>query len=146
MLNGVAHAGGADIFSAHCAICHQPNAGGVPGMYPPLASSIGAYVNVPEGRAYLVHVVAFGLTGAISVHGQTYVGLMQSWPGLSDEEIAQVLNYILTNFNSKLIPKHCRPLTAGEVAKYRASSVSIGDLLKQRAALLKSINAAPGGS
>ena len=131
-LSGVANAGGVDLFNSHCAICHQGNAAGVPGMYPPLADSIGNYVRVPAGRAYLVHVVAFGLTGPISVHGQTYVGLMQSWPGLSDEEIAEVLNYILDTFNSKLIPRDFKPLTADEVKNYRATTVSIGDLLAQR--------------
>ena len=144
LLGGVAHAGGAEVFNAHCTICHQANAEGIPGLYPPLANSIGAYVAVPEGRAYLVHVVSFGLSGPIAVHGQTYVGLMQAWPSLSDDEVAQVLSYILTSFNSKLIPKDFAPLTPQEVAKHRASKVSITDLLKQRAELLKSIGASAG--
>jgi len=88
---GFAKADGLEIFNAHCAICHQPNAAGIPGMYPPLADSIGSYVTLPQGRAYLVHVVSFGMTGPISVHDQLYNGMMQPWPLLTDEEVAQVL-------------------------------------------------------
>ena len=141
---GIANAGGAEIFNAHCAICHQAGATGIPGMYPPLADSIGNYVAVPQGRAYLVHVVSFGLSGPISVHGQTYAGLMQSWPSLSDEEVAAVLNYILTTFNSNLLPKDFAPLTGAEVKRYRADGVSIGALLKQREALMKTLAAGHG--
>ena len=106
-------------------------------MYPPLADSIGRDVTVSQGRAYLVHVVSFGMTGPISVHGQLYNGLMQSWPALSDDEIAQVLDYALANFNAKVLPKHFSPLTAAEVEKDRAANISVGDVRKERDALMK---------
>jgi mono/diheme cytochrome c family protein len=142
---GIAHANGSDIFTSNCVICHQANAKGVPGMYPPLADSIGAYVAIPEGRAYLVHVVAFGLTGAISVHGQTYNGVMQSWTKLKDEDEAEVLNYVLTNFNANLLPKDFAPLAADEVKKYRAANTALGDVHKEREALMKALSAHHGG-
>jgi mono/diheme cytochrome c family protein len=140
-LGGIAHAGGADIFKANCAICHQPDAKGVPSMYPPLADSIGSYVAIPAGRAYLVHVVSFGMTGAISVHGQTYLGVMQAWPKLKDEDVAQLLNYLLTTFNAKLLPADFSPLTADEVKRYRTTKTELGDMHKERAALLKALAA-----
>jgi mono/diheme cytochrome c family protein len=136
-LFGIASAGGAEVFNSRCAICHQPNGNGLPGMYPPLADSIGRDVTVPQGRAYLVHVVSFGMTGPISVHGQLYNGLMQSWPALSDDEIAQVLDYALANFNARVLPKHFSPLTAAEVEKDRAANISVGDVRKERDALMK---------
>ena len=37
---GLAHAGGADTFAARCAVCHQADGRGVPGVYPPLADSV----------------------------------------------------------------------------------------------------------
>ena len=109
-------------------------------MYPPLADSIGRDVKFPQGRAYLVHVVSFGMTGPISVHGQIYNGLMQSWPALSDDEIAQVLDYALANFSAKLLPKNFSPLTAVEVKKDRARNISVGDVHKERDALMKALD------
>lgn len=114
-------------------------------MYPPLADSIGRDVTVPQGRAYLVHVVSFGMTGPISVHGQLYNGLMQSWPALSDDEIAQVLDYILTKFNAKLLPKNFSPLIAAEVKKDRARNISVGDVHKERDSLMKLLDGKPAG-
>ncbi|HLX37775.1 MAG TPA: cytochrome c, partial [Candidatus Binataceae bacterium] len=114
---GVANAGGADIFNTNCAVCHQADAHGILGMYPPLADSIGRYVALPEGRVYLVHVVSFGMAGPISAHGNQYNGLMQSWPQFHDQDVADVLNFVLTRFNAKLLPSGFKPVTSDEVNK-----------------------------
>jgi mono/diheme cytochrome c family protein len=139
LMGGIARAGGGDIFQTNCLICHQANAQGLPGMYPPLADSVGSYVAIPAGRAYLVHVVSFGMTGAISAHDEKYDGVMQPWPQLSDEDLADLLNYALTTFNAKLLPKNFTPLTADETAKYRAKPMSMSDVHTERAALLKAL-------
>jgi mono/diheme cytochrome c family protein len=141
---GIASASGNDIFSSKCVVCHQANGHGVPGMYPPLADSIGSYVAIPEGRAYLVHVISFGMSGPISAHGQTYDGVMQPWPALKDQEVAQVLNYVLANFNTRLLPKDFAPLTVDEVKKYRSANTALGDIHKEREALLKALAAHHG--
>lgn len=137
----VATASGSDIFNFRCAVCHQANGKGVPGMYPPLADSIGSYVAIPEGRTYLVHVLSFGMSGAIAAHGQTYYGVMQPWPTLTDEEVAQVLNYVLMTFNPKLLPKDFTSLTADEVKTYRAANTALGDIHKERDTLMKALAA-----
>ncbi len=54
-------------------------------MYPPLADSVGEFAHSKDGRAYLVHVLSFGLIGPITVRGMTYNGVMQSWAQLSDD-------------------------------------------------------------
>jgi mono/diheme cytochrome c family protein len=135
-------ASGSSIFASHCAVCHQPSGKGVPGTYPPLADSIGSYLRVPEGRAYLVHVVSFGLTGPISVHGYFYYGVMQSWSQFSDEQVADVLNYVLTNFNPGLLPKDFKPYTADEVRTLRAARLQFADVYRERAALQKALSKA----
>ena len=140
-MSGIARANGSQIFISNCVICHQANGKGVPGMYPSLADSIGSYVAIPEGRAYLVHVVAFGLTGAISVHGHTYNGVMQPWPNLKNQDLALLLNYILTTFNAKLVPNDFSPLTGDEVKKYRTGSIVPRDVHKEREALMKALAA-----
>jgi mono/diheme cytochrome c family protein len=137
-----AHASGKQIFDSNCAVCHQLNGEGVPGAYPPLADSVGAYVRVAAGRAYLVHVVSFGMTGAIPAHGQNYDGLMQPWTQFSDTQIAEILNYVLTAFNLKLLPSGFKPLTADEVARLRTRHESFDQVHQERARLLKSLRGA----
>jgi len=141
-LGGVARADGADIYDTNCLICHQIDGTGLAGMYPPLADSIGSYVAIPAGRAYLVHVVSSGMTGAISAHGQVYDGVMQSWPHFKDQDLAQVLNYVLTTFNATRLPKTFTPLTADEVKKDRTASTAMGDVHKEREALMKALQTA----
>jgi len=145
-LQGSARADGSAIYSSHCVVCHQANGRGVAAVYPPLADSIGEYVRVAQGREYLVHVVSFGMMGAISAQGKTYHGFMQAWPQLSDEDVAQVLNHVLTTFNAKLLPKGFEPLTAGEVKRYRAARHSISDVRKERDALIKTLQGADGAA
>ncbi len=116
----IANASGVALFTAHCAVCHQTEGQGIPGMYPPLADSIGVFTHSKDGRAYLVHVVSFGLNGPIDVHGTRYNGYMQSWAQFSDDDIAQLLNYVLKEFDSKLLPRDFKLFTAEEVKHDRS--------------------------
>jgi mono/diheme cytochrome c family protein len=134
-----AQASGKEIFDSHCAVCHQPNGEGVSGAYPPLADSVGAYVRVAAGRAYLVHVVSFGMSGAIPSHGQSYDGVMQSWAQFSDAQIAGILNYVLTGLNRAILPRDFKPFTAAEVAKLRANGESFEQVHQERERLLNSL-------
>jgi mono/diheme cytochrome c family protein len=142
VIAGAARASGKDLFEQHCAVCHQMNGKGVPGAYPPLADSVGAYVRIPAGRAYLVHVVSFGMTGAIAAHAQSYDGLMQPWTQFSDAQIAEILNYVLTGFNRKLLPRGFGPYTAAEVARLRSHRESFAQVHEERARLLSALDGA----
>jgi mono/diheme cytochrome c family protein len=136
---GTARASGKELFDRHCAVCHQVDGAGVPGAYPPLRDSVGAYVRLPAGREYLVHVVSFGMTGAIPAHGQTYNGLMQPWTQFSDAQISELLNYVLTGFNRKLLPRGFKPFTTTEVGKLRAKPESFDGVREERERLLKAL-------
>lgn len=89
---------GKRVFSQVCAACHQDNAMGMPGAFPPLATS--DYLNSDPKRA--ISIVLNGLNKKITVNGTTYEGVM---PGqgyhLDDQQIANVLTYVLNNFNNK---------------------------------------------
>jgi mono/diheme cytochrome c family protein len=127
--SAIANASGAQLFTTHCAICHQANGQGIPAMYPPLANSAGVFAHSNDGRAYLAHVVSFGLAGPIEVDGTAYNGFMQSWDAqLSDDDIAQVLNYVLGNFNSKLLSGGFKPFTAEEIKRDRARTMTSGEV------------------
>ena len=139
---GSANAATDAVFVSNCGVCHQPNAHGVPGVYPPLADQVGKYVHLKEGRAYLIKVLSFGMTGKFESHGSTYDGYMPSWPQLSDKQIAEALNEVLTNFNAKLLPKNFTPITADQVAKYRAKRLSPGQVFKTRQELMEALGKA----
>ncbi len=137
-----AHAADENSFSARCATCHQQNAQGLPGMYPPLADSIGSELRVKHGREYLIEVVLNGMAGSIEVNGTMYAGLMPEFASLSDEEIAATLNHVLTKFNAGELPKDFTPITAAEVHTARARKISAAKMPDERKSLMDELQKA----
>jgi putative membrane-bound dehydrogenase-like protein len=90
---------GEEVYTMACMTCHQPGGKGLPGVYPPLAES--DWVNAKD-PSNLIKVVLHGLTGPITVNGQTYgqdAGVpMPPMGGLTDQQIADVLSYLRTEF------------------------------------------------
>jgi len=79
-------------YQAHCAACHQPNDQGLPGAFPPLAGN----PNVTGDPDYVIGTVLNGRQGELVVDGTTYNGVMPPMQYLSDTDIAQSVNYVLT--------------------------------------------------
>ncbi len=86
---------GKEVYENFCTQCHLPTGEGVPGVYPPLAQA-----DYLKKRSAAIYAVKFGLKGAITVNGQTYNSLMPP-PGLYDNEVADVMNYILNTWGNK---------------------------------------------
>ncbi|MHA6280040.1 c-type cytochrome [Salinimicrobium sp. CAU 1759] len=99
--------GGAEIYNNFCASCHLSNGEGIKGVFPPLQNSNW----LSEKREESIHAIKFGLRGPIEVNGVEYDNLMPSL-GLSDREIADVMNYINSSWGNKLTD----PVTEEEVA------------------------------
>jgi mono/diheme cytochrome c family protein len=133
---------GSQVFASNCIVCHQPDGKGVQGIYPPLAETVGAYVKLKQGRAYLAHVPSFGLTGVVVTNGESIDGNMPPVSQLSDEDIAAVINYVLTTFNKSLLPADFKPLTDDEAHGYRAKEMSESDVHNERAALIEALKKA----
>ena len=127
---------GAPSYAERCAICHQPDGQGVAGVYPPINETLGHFMATESGRRYLAEVVAFGLAGAITVGGQPYVGQMKLAPRLSDQETADVLNYVLTAFNGASLPADAAVFSTDEIAALRATPKSPTDMAKARQAIV----------
>lgn len=87
---------GADVFKSLCQACHQADAKGMKGVFPPLANS-DFFADDPLKA---VNVVLHGLSGQVVVNGQTFNSAMPA-QALSDEEIANVVTYIINNYNNK---------------------------------------------
>lgn len=111
----VAPGGGATgeaTFIGICSTCHQRDARGLSSVFPPLAGS--DYLMADRDRA--VHTVLAGLTGAVTVNGHEYNGVMPPFGNLTDHEIADVLSYVRSNFGNT-----GEPVTPEEVAAVRAT-------------------------
>lgn len=104
---------GKKIFSANCAVCHQPNGLGAQGQgYPPLAGS--EIVNGGSRRVGMI--VLKGLQGPITVKGVQYgTAVMQPWEKtLNDAKIADVITYIRQEWGNK-----GGPVSAAQIAGLR---------------------------
>jgi mono/diheme cytochrome c family protein len=86
---------GGAVYTDFCMQCHMANGKGIPGNFPPLAGSNW----LTEKRTESIHSVKFGQSGEIVVNGVTYDGIMAPM-GLSDEEIADVMNYIMNSWGN----------------------------------------------
>lgn len=84
-----------------CRGCHLADGSGVPPDVPTLRNTLGRIVARPGGRDYLVRVP----------------GVLQS--RLDDAALAEVLNYILSEFNAETLPPDFRPYSTREVARAR---------------------------
>lgn len=136
----VAQSQGATIYQARCAVCHGSQGQGTPGLYPPLAGTLGRLLALEEARAYIAWVVRYGLSGFIRSSGGVYNGVMPAHPGLSAEELTDLLNFLVT-LSSKQLPPNFRPFSLEEVRQYQAQPKTPGELRKLREAILEKLTA-----
>lgn len=87
---------GNEIYSDFCMSCHLPSGKGIANVFPPLANSDFLI----EKRVASIRSIKFGLNKEITVNGKKYNGFMATL-GLSDQEIADVMNYITNNWGNK---------------------------------------------
>lgn len=87
---------GLAIYKQYCLTCHQVDGGGVPNMNPPLRGT--DWVNGDKAR--LIGVLLKGLQN-VEVEGEPYDNVMPAHDFLSDQQIADVLTYIRSNFGNK---------------------------------------------
>ncbi|WP_439153370.1 c-type cytochrome [Winogradskyella sp.] len=80
---------GKAIYTTMCVVCHMTNGKGVPKAFPPLANS--DYLK--ENQEKSIIGIKKGMSGKIIVNGITYNSVMSPL-GLTDEEVADVMNYI----------------------------------------------------
>ena len=87
---------GKEVYQDFCAQCHLENGKGVSGTFPPLAKSDYLQNNIEAS----IRGIKYGQRGKITVNGIEYDGIM-SMQGLDDEEVADVMNYILNSWGNK---------------------------------------------
>ena len=92
--------GAAEDYARHCQGCHGHLGVSVTEV-PPLKGRAGLFAHTPEGRAYLVQV-----PNVLQV-------------ALSDERLASLLNWLLTEYSAMELPRGFVPYTGAEVAQLR---------------------------
>ncbi|MCL4683601.1 cytochrome c [Myxococcota bacterium] len=109
----------------HCMGCHLEDGGGAPESVPTL-EGFGRFLQIPDGRAYLVRVPG-------SAHAP-----------LDDAALAALLNWMLVRFDpTRARAPEFRPYEAAEVTRYRA--VPLADADAERRRLLRVLDGDPSG-
>lgn len=90
---------GAKIYNNFCATCHLGSGQGIANAFPPLKDSDW----LKEKRKASISAVKNGLKGPIEVNGEEYNSVMTDL-GLTDQEVADVMNYIFTAWGNDIEP------------------------------------------
>ncbi len=88
-------------YMLHCQGCHLPRGEGIAGLVPDLRSAMGKFLQVPGGREFLVRVP--GSANAV----------------LGNEDLADLLNWLLVTTSADELNAEWNPYTAGEVGRLR---------------------------
>jgi mono/diheme cytochrome c family protein len=87
---------GSEIYQDFCLQCHLSSGIGVSGVFPPLKASD----YLLENTNLSIAGIKYGLRGKIIVNNEEYDGIMLR-QGLDNEEVADVMNYILNEWGNK---------------------------------------------
>ena len=89
---------GKKVYLGLCYACHQPDGRGLPGAFPQLAQS--DFMLASRERA--IGIVLHGLTGPVTVNGQTLNSAMPPQGAvLTDQQIADVLTYVFNAWGNR---------------------------------------------
>lgn len=111
--------GGEQIYAKLCSSCHAPDGKSLATLAPPLAGHAVRMLKA-GGRSHLIRIVLNGMAGPIEVKGRRYEAVMTPLRYLKDEQVADVLNFVLASWgNDALLPEGHRPFTPDEVRRER---------------------------
>ncbi|PFH28952.1 c-type cytochrome [Burkholderia sp. JKS000303] len=128
---------GKSMFDAQCAVCHQAGGKGQDGLAPPLTEYPGKYAAADAGRAQLTATLLHGMFGEIKVHDKSYNFKMPSFASASDDDIANVLNYVVFDLNEQ--HGGAKPFTAADIRAARAKEMDGTAVHAQRAIVTKGL-------
>jgi len=106
---------GKTVYVQRCMVCHQQDGGGVPRLNPPVDGSSSVK---GKDKSKLISILLKGMSDRVEIDGEYYSNNMASHADLSDQQIADVLNYIRNNWSNK-VPT---PVTPAEVKSVRAKT------------------------
>ena len=90
-------------YMIHCQGCHLPDAVGFSGRVPRMKDFAGFFLHSDEGREFLIRVPGV------------------STASLPDDQVAELINWLLVTYSAPQLPVDFRPFTEPEVAGLRAN-------------------------
>jgi len=88
---------GKDGYALYCQNCHMEDGNGQPAAVPTLLKA--DFLNKPAKD--LINVILIGQSGEIHVNGSTYNGIMPAQNYLTDDQIADILNFVKNSWGNK---------------------------------------------
>lgn len=88
---------GKEEYTTHCQNCHMEDGKGQEGVFPPLAKS--DFLKKPAKD--LIDNTLKGQSGETTVNGQKYNAVMPALDYLTDDQIADILNYVRNSWGNK---------------------------------------------
>ncbi len=88
-------------YMIHCQGCHLPEAAGYPGKVPRMKNFVGYFLHSQEGREFIVRVPGV------------------STSSLPNDELTELMNWLLLTYSAPQLPKNFVPFTVDEVAALR---------------------------
>jgi cytochrome c553 len=110
-------------WTLNCQGCHRFDGSGSDATAPGIAGTVAKFLRVPGGREYLIRVPGVATSP------------------LSDEDLAEVVNWMLWRFDREHLPASFRPYTAAEIAPLRARPLRL-EASQMRSSLLSQAQAA----
>ena len=92
---------GKTVYLQRCMVCHQADGGGVPKLNAPLDGS--SAVNGTD-VAKLIKYIVKGFNDRVEIDGELYSNAMPAAADLTDQQIADVLTFIRSNWSNKAGP------------------------------------------
>lgn len=103
---------GKEAYIVQCQNCHMEDGKGMAGVFPPLEKADFLKRPIPE----VIQVILKGQSGDVTVNDVKYSGIMPAQDYLTDEQVADILNYIYNNWGNKI----ANPVLPAMVTKARA--------------------------
>jgi mono/diheme cytochrome c family protein len=92
---------GKTVYLQRCMVCHQADGGGVPKLNAPLDGS--SAVNGSDVSKLIKYIVK-GFADRVEIDGELYSNAMPAAADLTDQQIADVLTFIRSNWSNKAGP------------------------------------------
>lgn len=103
---------GKELYTTYCQNCHMEDGKGQAGVFPPLAK-VDYLKKTPVSK--IIELILKGQTGEITVNGSKYNAQMLAMDYLSDEQVADILNYMYNSWGNKSL----KAVTPAQIKKAR---------------------------